>query len=423
MTIAARDVRLALLSGLELTGATASVEFESSRLELELDRLTLKHDLWSLLRGRVLINEVVLEKPRLELRPASSTAAGDRSVDRRFAGRGDRAPPAQPFEPAGEEVAIAITSWRIENGSLRIFQRATADAELEVDGITLDLRDLSFDRAAGWNGMSAAGSFRAAEIRSEGSTVGKAAAGEVLLEGGRLRLEGLELATATARLAGSRFDADLRREPFGYDLKLTGDVDLGALVGAGDGVGVGPAELVFGATGTGPEVEELSGEGTLHLAAGEIPSPPVIVQIERLLGRTILTGASYEDTEIRFRLTGNVVEVSPFELVSDDAKLGVRGFVDLEGPIDLRLQVQAPADQVRIEGTEQEILAALLDRDGWLTLPFLVRGTFEDPDVEFDWKDSEAALFDAAANAARKLLEDEGLTGATRLLNRLIEKN
>ena len=189
VTIATRDIRLALFSGLELTEATASVEFESNRLELELDRLTLEHDLWSLLLGRVVISKVVLEKPHLELRPAASAAAHDRPADRRSAGRGDRSPP-RPSEPARDELAIAITSWRIEDGSLRIFGAESADADLEIDGLTLDLHDLSFDRAAGLSGMSAAGSFRAAEIRSAGSTVGQAAAGEVLLEGGRLRLEG-----------------------------------------------------------------------------------------------------------------------------------------------------------------------------------------------------------------------------------------
>lgn len=422
VTVSAQNARLALFSGLELGGASATVELESGRLVLQVDRVTLRHDFWSLLRGRIVIEEIVLERPQLELRPAVEAAEIDRRNRRRPAGRGGGEPPARSSEAEGEDIAIAITSWRIENGSLRSFGRDAAEAELEVDGLTLDLHDLRFEGGAGWNGLFAVGSFQAAEIRSEDSTA-SGIAGEVFVEAGKLRLEEVELDTGIARLAGCWLHVDLNEEPSRYALKLSGEIDLGAVLGVGSEDRLGPAELLFEASGAGREMTDLTGEGTLHLASGEIPSPPMILQIERLLGREILTGASYAETEIRFRMTGNEVEITPFELVSEHVRLRVSGLLDLEGPIDLRMEVHAPVDSVRIGGTGQEILVSLLDPDGWLTLPFRVSGTLEEPDVEPDWETSKDVVIDIAVEAARKALEDEGLGGAVKLLDRLIEKN
>jgi hypothetical protein len=52
-----------------------------------------------------------------------------------------------------------------------------------------------------------------------------------------------------------------------------------------------------------------------------------------------------------------------------------------------------------------------------------VSGTLEEPDVEPDWETSKDVVIDIAVDAARKALEDEGLGGAVKLLDRLIEKN
>ncbi len=68
------------------------------------------------------------------------------------------------------------------------------------------------------------------------------------------------------------------------------------------------------------------------------------------------------------------------------------------------------------------MLDALTDDEGWIEVPFRVTGTFEAPAVVPAWDDLGDSAVDAAIDAAKKKLKEEGLGGAARLLDRLLDR-
>ena len=64
------------------------------------------------------------------------------------------------------------------------------------------------------------------------------------------------------------------------------------------------------------------------------------------------------------------------------------------------------------------VLDPLTNDEGWVEVPFRVTGTFEAPHVVPAWDDFGESAVDAAIEAAKKKLKEEGLAGAARLLDR-----
>jgi hypothetical protein len=122
------------------------------------------------------------------------------------------------------------------------------------------------------------------------------------------------------------------------------------------------------------------------LAAGKLPSHPVLAGVARGIGRAAIAGAPYEATEVRFRISEDRLVLEPFALVSPDLALRVGGRVGLdpEGALDLELAVDVPREGVVVEGVGGDVLDALTDERGWLSVPMRVTGTSESPSVRPD---------------------------------------
>jgi hypothetical protein len=122
-------------------------------------------------------------------------------------------------------------------------------------------------------------------------------------------------------------------------------------------------------------------------------------------------------------MADNVITVEPFDLVSEEVELGIDGLIGLDGPLDLTMRVRAPRDQIDLGEEAETVLDALTNDEGWVEVPFRVTGTFELPSVVPAWDDLGETAVDAAIDAAKKKLEEEGLAGAARLLDRLLDRD
>ena len=303
---------------------------------------------------------------------------------------------------------LSIERLSIDNGEIRVLSRADQGVLFSVEQLALGLQGLTFDPEADSSTAAVSGEGRLTTGRVvHGEIEAERAAGEIRLSRGQADLTELEVRTRNADLVIYRLVLELLEEPPGYSLTAAGGLDLNGVLGlqAPQG-GFGRVAIDLQAAGEGPELAEVDGKGTLTLNRGAIPPIPSIVQIEELLGQPLLTGRVYQQAEIDYRLRDNRVELSPFEIVGDGARLGGQGVIDLAGPVDLEIFVRVPRRSLDEETLEPAELDEAEDEDGMVTIPFQVGGTIEEPKVQLTWDGVKALARDAAGSWAEKALEE-----------------
>ena len=399
--ITADSFALSPFKGLELQAAQATFVQESGTLNLELDRLLLEHEIWPLLQGRFVVHQIVLEAPRIELvsAPAGAPAEDGSSSSGGGGGQGQRdsgtADTAESSESGG--LVVDVQSLRIVDGRVVMRTEGSEKAAMEIVDLDVDFNDIVLDPtgASPLEQIKASGTLTAAEIHTEGVTATEARGG-ISIGDSMIVLSDLALATPNAQLSLPSFEADFTRSPFTYKVEVGGSVDVNGMMNATTD-GYGPAILTLQGSGTGPDLEGFVGDGTLRLESGTIPSSPWLALVEKLLGASFINGAAYQATDIGLSVAEGRLDIAPFELTSESFKLGSAGWVDLQGPISLRLEVFAPRDLMSIGGVTGDVLDALTDENGWLTVSFDIGGTLAEPDVDLD-----TTIFEEAAKSGLK---------------------
>lgn len=426
--MSAESFHLGLFSGLELVDAKARIESESGVLRVDVERAVLEHELWPLLRGRVVVRELQLESPHIE--QVSKAPAGGGRTASRSGGRSPRRPPdeatgEEPTEPpsdrpgrAGAGLDVDIELVRITDGSVRMRTDDPAAGELAIDGLDLELRDIRLESAIDdlLLALETSGTLSADEIQA-GPLHLNDARGNVSLSEGKATLAAVDLRALNGSLKVDSLTADLAQDPFPYDLKLAGTVDVNSLLGRA-GKGFGPAHLDLAASGRGPDPQALRGEGALALDAGVLPAVDLITKIEKIVGKSILTGKRYEASDLVFSIADNRLDFQPFTLAAESLRLGAEGTLDLAGPVSLAVSLGAPRADLRVESVPDELVAALTDDDGITRLWFQVTGSLEQPDVALDRGRLEAAAADKVRSEVRRRLGEE----AGKLTDRLLQK-
>jgi hypothetical protein len=398
--ITAESFALSPFKGLELQSAQATFVQESGTLNLELDRLLLEHEIWPLLQGRFEVHQVVLEAPQIELISAPAQSEGASEAPSSGGGGGgqgdsDTEDIAQAAESGG--LVVDIQSLRIVDGRVVMRTEGAETAAMEIVDLDVDFNDivLTPSGATPLEQIKASGSLTAAEINAEGVTATDARGG-ISIGDSMVLLSDLGLATPHARLNLPSFEADFTGSPFTYTVEITGSVDVNAMMNTTT-AGFGPASLALQGSGTGPDLKDFVGDGTLRLESGTIPSSPWLALVEKLLGASFINGAAYQGTDIELGVAAGRLDIAPFELASESFKLGSAGWVDMQGPISLRLEVFAPRDLMSIGGVTGDVLDALTDENGWLTVSFDIGGTLAEPDVDLD-----TTIFEEAAKSGLK---------------------
>jgi hypothetical protein len=417
LRIEADHFRWNLVRGLRMDGVRVTSESPSGRLTLRAEGFLAEHRLLPLLRGRVKIDRIVIHEPRVELVTPPKKAVRraplakpvweetpPSAVARQDAG-------AQP----GDGPALAVDSIRLEGGTLDIRTEGATAPDLEIRGLNVELRDLALaDAPTAIQRLRAEGDLRTGEILL-GSLKATEGSGKLRLADGHFFLEGFGLKLPQGRFLLDQLDADLNRDPFAYRLNLNVDpLDTNAVLAAGPGGGFGPGVVRFAATGSGTETLDMEGEGTLALAAGHLPGSSVFTAIESFLGRADLHGSAYQPVTISFQVRENRLHLTPFEMRTSLLVLGISGWADLAGPLDLKIAVRAPRDAVAAARVPSQILD-LVDKGGWVTIPLRVVGTPESPRVTAD----SGALLEQGGQIARAVVKQQVEKGVGKLLGKL----
>jgi hypothetical protein len=415
------------LKGLELDNAEIHTVTDAGEATVTLDRLLFEHEVWPLLKGELVIHRILLDKPQIQLVSAAEPVAdGGKGSGSGGGAKEEQAAPAEPAESAvtaeGDTsgLAISIAEIRIEGGSLVARTEGAEGDDLDLQGLDLVLADLHFDPTApsSIEGFAAQGGISVDQIRM-GDIEATGTEGRISIDKGKTAITDFGVSTANGELQVSELTVDVTQSPATYNLSVGGAVDLNGLLDVqGDG-GFGPVQLEMGAAGEGPETEQVSGQGVLHLAAGSIPTTEAIAKIEKLLQKPLVSGNAYEATDINFEIANNNLTVQPFEISGTGVRIAGAGIVDLAGPISFHTDIRVPGEGLSLAGVPESALKYMIDDEGFMTVPFLISGTMDEPDVGLD-KDQ---LGDAAKDTAKQAVEDVAKEEGKKLLGKLFGKD
>lgn len=416
--------RLNLWRGLRLDGLRFATDGPSGRLTVEAAGLLAEHRMPALLRGRVEIERIVLYEPRIELVTPPEDAA---PIPVPVPGPLPAAGPAPAGAPAavgdenadGEAAAgplLSVDRILLSRGTLATRVEGAPVPDVEIRDLNVELRGLALDDApTAIQGLRSEGDLRTGEILLGVGLRATEGSGKLLLRDGHFRLEQFGLKLPQGRFLLGEFDADLNLDPFAYRLALGVDpLDANAVLAVGSKGGLGAGIVTFKATGTGTETRDMTGEGTLALAAGVLPGSPLFTAIEAVIGRADLKGSAYEAFTVPFRMQQDRMSFEPFEMRTSLLSLGLTGWADLAGPVDLRIAVRAPRDAVALARVPSDVLD-LVDDGGWVTIPLRVVGTLEAPKVTADME----ALRAQGRRAVREAVRQQVEKGVSKALTKL----
>lgn len=386
LQIEAGSVRLSALRGVLLKEVRMKARLEGGKAEVTAEQLRLSHRFWRLLAGEVAVDELVFVKPVAAVvwdAPAKPVKKGGKAPV------AAQAPPPPPAEPAttggGLAFAMSVRRLALEDATLVMAEEGTPGEMVRFEGLAIELGDLAVDPAAPsmLTGARAEGTVEARLLAASG-VVAQGVTGSLSLGEGHLKVIELALPTDFGTIAIPELDLDLGRDPYFFALHGGGDPLLTAkLLGAASGFG--NSRLEFAVTGDGSPKGGPRGQGALAVAGGKLGDMPLLAGLEALLAGTELVGRPYSPFTVQFRLDdGDKVTLAPFAIEAGNLRLTAYGRVDLEGPLDLHLEISLPREDVTVKEIPREALEALTDVDNRVKLPILVAGTLDQPAIRFD---------------------------------------
>jgi hypothetical protein len=413
--LSAQDFRLNLLRGLELRGVRVRCPLEAGHLEATTDRLLLEHRLLPLLSGKVVVDQLVLERPEISLVSNSTTASATTSSPPETT-----AASATPGESqAATGLQVELTRISMTDATLVVRDEALPSPLVDLRGLDLELRDLRLDAAATsvLAGVSAQG-----ELSAESAVLDVITAqdlrGAVRLADGHFVLHELDLPANLGSFYISELDVDLLQDPYTFDVALVAEpLAADQIVGA-IGKTLGLARLELATSGGLGDSFDLRGKGTLSLSVGKLPDTPVLAALDELLRGLPLVGAAYQPFDIHFALEGDSIVADLFQITTPDVLLAAQGAVGLDQSLDLRFVAKAARELLAETDIPPEVLEALTDADGLVNVPLLVRGDRDNPRAAFDRSQWSSMARERIRREAEREVEKQAGKALGRLLGR-----
>jgi len=200
---------------------------------------------------------------------------------------------------------------------------------LEALRLTLSRLDYNPGALTPLHGLSSQGLLTMKRIAFESRELRDVAA-KITTEGGRWKLEDLELESDLGVLSGS-VDFDFNSFPFRYRASLLGPSFQVERIGRGT--------LRLEAEGFGTKARNLEGKGSFALERGRLPDAPWIREID-----PSLAGVEHAPAEIPFVVRDERVYFDRFELEAMERVLELEGSFGLDGSRDLRSAVNRRHD-------------------------------------------------------------------------------
>jgi len=425
MAVGVRGGLGVVLRGVRITDDPA---FASTEPFLAADRFDLRVCLLPLLRGRLLVDRITIDAPVVNL---LRDAAGHLNVES-LGKRGEAADAGEASDAKSPGVVppLQLLALRLRGGTVHYRELANGRSLL-LDDIAVDAREPRF---AGPVPISvrahlATSDLRLENILSEGVldlaggqpgyrgtvTAGPGALGTLPFE----KLSGditanppvVTLERGSVHLLGGTTDGRMRLASAGPDAGLTAHVegagiDLSQLPAPRDRPrAAGKLELRADVEGSPPDAagfrESLHGDGRFAVADGRLRSIPLGRTLREALATLLGTAASerlrdrypdlFEGDDLRFtklsgsgRLAGGRIRSDDLALVAPSYEAHGAGTLDLDGNVDVALQVTAsPALTDDLVG-HSHARAVLVDTRGRLTVPLRIEGPLRHPRVTPD---------------------------------------
>jgi hypothetical protein len=393
VAIKARTFRLRLLDGLVLEDVQASSSNADRQLTLAVDRLVFEHRLAPLLAGRIAVDKVLIERPRIEVvervAPPPRARAGESRPGSARTGPARRREPPPPVAslvagaaPADDRrVSLELAELIVQDADVA-FRRTGESRGATFSGVTLSMRNVVVDPSGrSLASLAGQGDLRLASGSLDTLTFTDARARFGLAES-RFEIPELSFVSEYGRLTGTTL-VDFTATPFTYRLKASGEgVDVNRMLGSPGGLGAASVNVT--AEGAGALSKDLRAEGTVTLAPGTLPAIPAMRGIDRALSKTVLVEWPYKATPVRFTLDDDTVTLAPFRIESELARVEVTGAAALAGTLDLAVSLATPLDGVRVDGLNSRALASLADSTGWASIPLRISGTLDEPRIRPD---------------------------------------
>ena len=408
MQMKAEQFQLNLLKGLFLEKVRAEGNLSGAHLQAKIDRLALEHRLLPLLRGKISVERLIIEDPELDLTDSQMEMSPGQPEKRPGRKPSKSSMKTTSSEDTGRRrLFLEISELQIDNALLTWRPQKRKPATV-IKNLDMHLVGLALNTEAGsvLHGLTGHGKFSAEEI-DIGKTVVWKSQGNLQMNQGELQASEITFKTTQGNFIAT-LEMNLKTSPVTYKIALEGDpIQTHILLGSENEDGYGPGKLELKAEGTGTDSRDMRGNGMFSLAAGKLPSTPVLLTIEGILGRTSLVGSPYKAGATPFRVEQNRVIVERFSLETEKAFLNLSGWVSLDGPLGLRLKVRAPRENVKVKEIPNEVLDALTDSSGWVGIPFQIRGTTKDAEIQLDNSAILAQAGESAERMIKKKLSDK----------------
>ena len=100
--------------------------------------------------------------------------------------------------------------------------------------------------------------------------------------------------------------------------------------------------------GLGGDIHTLQGSGEGHLVEGDLGTLPVYLQVFKLLTLSPATKTAFDSADVAVTIQNGKTYFEPVRFTGDAFSLRGRGTMDVQGDLDLRLQVVYGRDRFRL---------------------------------------------------------------------------
>ncbi|MCK5825733.1 MAG: AsmA family protein [Desulfuromusa sp.] len=142
-------------------------------------------------------------------------------------------------------------------------------------------------------------------------------------------------------------------------------------------------------------------KGAVALRQGMVKGFPALDQLAGFLGNSKLKTLRFQSLTAQYNLYDGLIRMNG-NLDSSKTKLISSGTVDTGGRLNFNLDALFAPEVLKKMGLKKKLRQSISDQDGWGTLPLLLQGTLDHPEVSYDSVALQDQLVD---KASQKLLE------------------
>jgi uncharacterized protein involved in outer membrane biogenesis len=391
--VRAGELKVSLLRGVTMAGVAVANPPGFPGQLLSADAFRLHYDLWPLLRGRLQVDELVLQRPTLLL---AMDARGTFNYER-LAPAASARPDARLTGMATLPLELRLSKLAVENAQVQVVDHRRAPI--------LALSDLDLDSAFTVSAGTARGGGQARidTLRLVDRLSLQRVSAPIELARDRARFAPIRATLAAGDASGS-LEIGLAPD-FRYTLQLQVEgANVETLLREAGSSGLSGSLAAKGSFEGAGGLPTLAGSGSAHVADCRVRGSKVLAILAAALQLPELASPDFEECRAEFALARGRAETRVLSLKGPSVQLGGRGTSNLTtGALDYDMTLalhQALLGRLPIK----EVRAAFSERgDSFSTLDFKVSGTTDAPRTDVAARIARAGATEVLKGALQKL--------------------